>query len=135
MVFRGVNSPVPELLPEEKSAIYAAFEAQGLTKGTVYNRVFRSGEGSGFDEWELRGILNVVRDFEVANGLPVTGEADLPGFYDRLQDKSKTFWPYMQALGLGTNSIIYRFKNWNFKPWELKGIRAIIDDMELDAAG
>ena len=109
----------------EKKEIYDVFSSHGMTYSRVYNRFFRVGYGSGFDQWEILGIKNLVHNYEKENGLSLSAENDFPTFYDRL-DSKQNFWDYMSKYGMGKNSTIYRFKNWNFQEWELLGIKHII---------
>lgn len=126
----GVNSMVPEVSPEERKALYGALNAYGISQSTAYTRIFRGGYGSGFDEWELRGIRGVIADFEQSAGRPCPAEHDMPRFYlETLEGRRKEFCDYLQGLGMSYVTVIYRFKNWNFKEWELKGIRSIVEEI------
>ena len=74
----GVHSRIPELSDEERKVFYEALEGFGLKKNRAYLRMFRTGYGSGFEEWELLGIRGIIRRFCEQEGLTVPKEEDLP---------------------------------------------------------
>lgn len=124
----GVNSLVPELTVEERKIFFEALEYFGLKKNRARLRIFRTGFGSGFEEWELIGIRNIIRSFCEQEGMPVPTEKDLPMFYlEALEGRRSAFQEFVNPLGIGKNCAIYRFKNWNFQEWELMGMREVIE--------
>lgn len=125
----GANSRIPELSVEERVVFYSKLEEYGLKKGRAYSRIFRNGVGSGFDEWELMGIRQAVRQFASEYGIACS-EEDLPSFYtEKLDGMREAFWGFMNEKGMSRATCIYRFKNWNFQPWELMGVQQIIDEL------
>lgn len=130
LLIAGVNSRIPALNDEERKFFYEALESFGLKKKRAYLRMFRTGFGSGFEEWELVGIRNIITDFCKQEGLPVPAEKDMCKFYlEDLEGRRSQFQEYVNPLGIGKNCAIYRFKNWNFQEWELMGIRNVIDEI------
>lgn len=126
----GVNSRIPELTDEERKSFYEALEGFGLKKNRAYLRMFRTGFGSGFEEWELIGIRGIIADFCKVEGLPVPAEEDMCKFYlEDLEGRRSLFQEFVNPLGIGRNCAIYRFKNWNFQEWELMGMRNVINEI------
>jgi hypothetical protein len=37
------------------------------------------------------------------------------------------FCQFMRERGLGKNSVIKRFRRWDFQPWELLGVNNIVE--------
>jgi hypothetical protein len=126
----GVNSQVLDLSPDERKVLYDFMEQYDMSRSTAYNRFFRQGYGSGFEEWELHGVRNLIEDFCQKNELPVPLDEELPVFYlEKLEGFRAAFSDYVQPLGISKVTCLYRFKNWNFKPWEMRGIRSIISEL------
>lgn len=134
----GPQSCIPQLNDDERKHLYEALESFGMKRKRAYLRIFRIGFGSGFEEWELVGIRNIVSDFCKKEGIPVPTEAELPKFYlETLEGRRSLFQEFVNPLGIGKNAAIYRFKNWNFQEWELAGMRETIDricEMEYEIA-
>ena len=115
---------------EQRKALYEQLERYGMPRSTAYNRIFREGNASGFEDWEILGIRKVVQDFCTAHNLPLPKEKKLSSFYQKdLEGYRADLWAYMQPLGLSKVTCLYRFKLWDFKEWELKGIRSIIEEL------
>ena len=120
----GVNSQDLELTTDQRKALFEHMDEYGMSRSTAYNRIFRQGFGSGFEQWELHGVLNVVQDFCKEKGIPAPTDAELPTWYlEQLEGYRAAFCDYVQPLGISKVTCLYRFKNWNFKPWELIGVR------------
>lgn len=125
----GGNSSIPELSPYERKELVHYLHKYGMTYSRVYNRCFRTGKGSGFDPYEIEGIASVVRRYEEQRLLLPTALEDLPFFYERLRLLKTDFCEYMGTQGMGKNACIYRFTNWNFQEWEVRGIRSLIEGL------
>lgn len=116
-----------DFLPEDKRTIFNVMSSKGMSDGTAYNRFFRDG----FSQWELRGIRQVITDYVKANSLDESLLDNLPGFYKSLADKT-AFKQYMNGLGLGFNTTIYRFNGFNFRKWEMDGMEQVILESLVD---
>lgn len=126
----GVNSRIPELSPGERRMFYDVMEGYGLKKMRAYTRIFRTGVGSGFDEWELRGVCGIIDDFTGRFSMPPCPREDMCRFYtDVLDGRKAEFWEFVRPMGMGKNSCIRRMTNWDFQEWELVGIRSIIEGL------
>lgn len=130
LLIPGVNSLVLEVQGKERKALYDHMASYDMPTSTSYTRMFRQGFGSGFEAWELSGVREVIRDFCKENGMEAPTEEDMPMFYlERLEGQREKFCAFLLERGMSRSTCIYRFKNWNFKKWELKGIRAIIEEL------
>lgn len=116
-----------DLTADEKRALYSLFARYELTEATAYNRLFVKG----FDEWELRGIDDIKREFcdrYALNNLRNTGE----GFYSALTANAglKTaLVNQMTILGMEHRiTVARRFDADDWHPWERIGIRAIVNE-------
>ena len=123
---------VTDLTPDEKKQLYAFLTAQGMTQSTAYARFFERG----FDEWELRGIDAIKRDFcdrHALNHLRQTGE----GFYSALTGPGQktALLNLMSELGMEhRNTVSTRFDADNWKPWERRGLRDLLTDLCVSSA-
>lgn len=126
----GVNSRIPDMSPNERKFFYDVLERYGLKRERAYTRIFRTGIGSGFEEWELRGIYGIISDFTARHSMQPCPLKEMHRFYsDMLEGRKAKFWEFVQPMGLGKNSCIYRMTNWNFQEWELVGMRSIINGL------
>ena len=132
----GANSQVLDVQGEARKALYDHLSGYEMANSTAYTRMFRQGFGSGFEAWELMGAYEVVRHFCEEQGLDTPKVEDMPLFYlERLDGIREKFIAYLFTLGMSRVTCIYRFKNWNFKKWELAGMRAVIEELcSKDAA-
>lgn len=112
---------------ESRRRLEELFVSYGMTSSTFYNRFLREKKEPRFDAWEMKGVVSCIRDFEQLHRLDPTDEEQLHAFYASLPMKT-FFWPYMNEMGMGINSIINRFSVWNFKPWELIGVNRILEE-------
>lgn len=126
----GVNSRVLDVQEDERKELYNFMEGFDMPRSTSYNRMFRQGYGSGFEEWELMGVNNVIRSFCEEYGLKVPSEKNMKKFYlEKLDGLRDQFCTYLTQRGMSRSTCIYRFRNWNFKKWEQVGIRSIIGQL------
>lgn len=123
---KGILAPA-DLTTDEKRALYSLFARYELTEATAYNRLFTKG----FDEWELRGIDDIKREFcdrNTLNNLRNTGE----GFYSALTANAglKTaLVNQMTILGMEHRiTVARRFDADDWHHWERIGIRAIVNE-------
>lgn len=135
-----------DLTSEEKKRLYALFEGYGMPKSTCYNRFF----DKGFCNWEIMGVSHIqdvflVREKINTDDMPegeegsmgygavlaLSPEYDNSKFYELVTDLKigKRLCDYMAELGMSSQMTVRtRFKANDWKPWELKGVKAIIDD-------
>lgn len=108
---------------EDKKRVQNALVAYGMVPKTAYNRLLRRGYAHGFAPWEEQGIYRCIEDF---TGKTVADLQPLGTFYARMKGKDK-FCQFMRERGLGKNTVIKRFRRWNFQPWELLGVNNILE--------
>lgn len=121
------HSTSADFTPKDKSIIFSTLESYGMNRSTAYNRFFRDG----FERWEIEGIENLLKRYCEALGIDNTITCLNENFYISLNNKGK-FKAFMSDNGMGLNTVIARFTNYNFKKWELKGIEQIINDHFID---
>lgn len=144
MLFEKLQKPkthlqVDDLTPDGKKALWAVMMSHGASQGFAYDRFFKEG----FQAWELLGIDNIKRDFINTHKddiFPKGVTPDVPliinepgGFYRALGmnfGMKKVFTEYMNRLGMGANSVLYKFSSDDWKEYERIGINAIIKDFE-----
>lgn len=124
----GVNSSNLGGTPEVRARVREFMAQYGMTESRVYTRMLRTGYGSGFDKWELQGIRSIIKEYAALVGMDEVTEADYPTFYDRIPRK-EDFWAYMNERGMGKNTVIYRFHEFNFQEWELVGMTELINKL------
>ena len=138
-----------DMTVEDKKSLYAALEKKGFTLATFYLRFFQKG----FSEWEIEGIDECKRQFlllpEVAKALLDYEESDrsLPGdkgyfytlamsekpgeFYACLKNANmglcNRFIEFMGERGMSSGTVIKRFTNDCWKPWEREGVKALLE--------
>lgn len=135
---------VSDLTVEEKKALYARMEELGMSQSTAYLRFF----SKGFDRWEIEGITHTKNEFLLTE-TPETmkeGErkgdvgyeyvlslniADEPGaFYKFCQERvlCNKLVDFMFTRGMSQGTTRARFREDNWKPWEVMGIKAILEE-------
>lgn len=145
----GAHLECNDLTPNQKMLLWDVMKAEGASQGFAYDRFFKEG----FREWELIGVDAIKAAFieEHQRELWTEPEEDGTvgyaailanygdtleregGFYDtigRVTGLKKAFTEQMNRMGMGTNQVLQRFTTDNWKPWQRRGIRAIIDDFE-----
>lgn len=137
---------VTDISPEEKKRLYALFERYGLPQSTCYNRFF----DKGFCKWEIVGVSHIRDAFLVLEKSNTDnlqeGEEGSRGygavlslstgyndskFYELVTNlkMGKHLCDRMSELGMSSQMTVRtRFKANDWKPWELKGVKAIIDE-------
>ncbi len=145
-IWDGGTLLAADLTPEDKKRLYALFEGYGLPKSTCYNRFF----DKGFCEWEIMGVSHIRDIFlesekndtdtmpegdEGSRGygavLALSPEYDSSKFYELVTNlkMGKRLCDHMAELGMSSQMTVRtRFKANDWKPWELKGVKAIIDE-------
>lgn len=138
---------IAEISIEEKKNLLAFFSKKGFSTSTFYLRFFQKG----FSEWEILGIKECKNQFlELSHVAKVlldfvdTGDihgdkgyyytlahSDAPGvFYSCLKRANgglcNKFIAFMGELGMSSGTVIKRFANDDWKPWEINGIRTIL---------
>lgn len=141
---------VDDLSVEDKKALYVVLAKKGFTLATFYLRFFQKG----FSKWEIEGINECKRQFlllpdvsqllldyvgeddsQMVNGdkgyLYTLAQSDEPGlFYSCLKRANagmcNKFIAYMNERGMSAATVIKRFTEENWKPWEQEGIRSIL---------
>ena len=134
---------------EDKKSLYVTLAKKGFTLATFYLRFFQKG----FSEWEIEGIDECKRQFlllpEVAKALLDCEESDqsLPGdkgyfytlamsekpgeFYACLKNANmglcNRFIEFMGERGMSSGTVIKRFTNECWKPWEREGVKALLE--------
>ena len=134
---------------EDKKSLYVTLAKKGFTLATFYLRFFQKG----FSEWEIEGIDECKRQFlllpEVAKALLDCEESDqsLPGdkgyfytlamsekpgeFYACLKNANmglcNRFIEFMGERGMSSGTVIKRFTNDCWKPWEREGVKSLLE--------
>ena len=145
-----------DMTVEDKKSLYAALEEKGFTLATFYLRFFQKG----FSEWEIEGIDECKRQFlllpnvaqqlldyvdeddpqrlEGDKGYLYTlAQSDEPGvFYSCLKrvkaGMCNKFIAFMNERGMSAGTVIKRFSDNDWKPWEQEGIRNILNSYNID---
>lgn len=147
-IWDGDTLSVTDIIPEEKKRLYALFEGYGMPQSTCYNRFFNKG----FCQWEIMGVSHIRDAFlvmeksdtdnlqegdEGSRGygtvLSLSPDYDDSKFYELVTSLKigKRLCEYMAELGMSSQMTVRtRFKANDWKPWELKGIKAIIDEFQ-----
>lgn len=145
-IWDGGALSATDLTSEEKKRLYVLFEGYGMPKSTCYNRFF----DKGFCKWEIMGVSHIMDAFLVEEKcntdntpegedgsrgygavLALSPEYDSSKFYELVTDfkMGKRLCDYMAELGMSSQMTVRtRFKANDWKPWELKGVKAIIDE-------
>ena len=136
---------------EDKKSLYMTLAKKGFTLSTFYIRFFQKG----FSEWEIEGIDECKRQFllltDVSQSLleyvdkndsqMVDGDkgyfytlamSEKPGeFYACLKNANmglcNRFIEFMGERGMSSGTVIKRFTNDCWKPWEREGVKAMLE--------
>ncbi len=137
---------VSEVSADEKKVLQGALAVKGFTSSTFYLRFFQKG----FAGWEIIGVKECKRRFlelpEVSavllTAVPEDDPKALPGdrgylyllsrsgnkgtFYECLKQARKglclKFFEFMKDLGMSQATVVKRFTEDVWKPWEEEGI-------------
>jgi len=135
-IFTKLESPgghleAKDLTADEKRGLYTLMGKYGLPESTTYNRFF----DKGFDPWEMAGINQCKTDFvetveneAIKNILYGTDD----GFYSALPEGSgyrMRLVSHMAERGMVHRATVEkRFDADDWKEWERRGVRAVIDE-------
>lgn len=148
-IWDGGTLSAADLTPEDKKRLYALFEGYGMPKSTCYARFF----DKGFSKWEIMGVSHIrdaflVREKTDTDNIP-EGEEGSRGYGAVLELSSQyndsKFYELVTSLKMGKSlcdrmaelgmtsqmTVRTRFKADDWKPWELKGVKAIIDEFSV----
>lgn len=144
MIIEKVSVPkthlmVDDLTPDEKKILWDVMARYGASQGFSYDRFFTKG----FLEWELQGVDSIKREFIAKHKNEIFPEGmkpdvslivNEPGAFYRALGLSfgmkKAFTEHMNQLGMGSNSVLYKFSSDDWKEYERVGIRRIVDEFE-----
>lgn len=108
---------------EEKSQMFARLMLRGCPQSTAYARLFRDG----FEEWQLVGVLRLIEEYCASRSLSVPPVLTRD-FYHSLPSRTD-FKEFMTTKGMCGTTCATRFKNPDFKHWELEGVMQILPDL------
>lgn len=141
-----------DLTADQKKLLYSIMMKHGASYSFGYDRFFKEG----FEKWEMLGINTIKKNFlqlhdkEIANAIPEDSSDNDRGYAAVLELNADTkggFWKtlsqvyalksvfreYMFKLGMLSGvTIMKRFKNDDWKEWELIGINKIIEEFIHD---
>lgn len=141
-----------DLTVDQKKLLYSIMMKHGASYSLGYDRFFKEG----FEKWEMLGINTIKKNFlqlhdkEIANAIPEDSSDNDRGYAAVLELNADTkggFWKtlsqvyalrsvfreYMFKLGMLSGvTIMKRFKNDDWKEWELIGINKIIEEFIHD---
>lgn len=145
-IYSGGVLSVSDLTADEKKAFYAKMAEYGMPMSTARARFFEKG----FSQWEILGITqlrdsflemeksgtdNISEGEEGSRGygavLSLSPGYDDSKFYELVTSlkMGKRLCDRMAELGMSSQMTVRtRFKANDWKPWELKGVKAIIDE-------
>ena len=122
-----------DLKPKTKTKLYQALKPYGLTQSTFYLRLF----DKGFSPWEIYGIKQVKTTFikthekelRAANEGSIRFRNNDGSFYEALRKAEliTVFKSYMFELGMSLNTTTQRFSTDNWKSWEQKGMKSLVE--------
>lgn len=131
-MFEKIYNPKTVLSPDdlsatEKKRLYDLLMSYGASLSFAYERFFKEG----FEQWELTGIDTIKLEFLDSHNLSINSSE--PGaFYELLGNHrglKAELRDRMQSLGMKSElTIIRRFTADNWRPYELRGIKAIIEE-------
>ena len=142
---------VADISAEEKKDLLLFLTEKGFTNSTFYLRFFQKG----FSEWEIVGIKECKKQFlelpDVAEALLAyvdkeddtalegdkgyyytLSQSDDPGvFYDcirKVNGLCTKFHSYMNDMGMSVGTTVKRFREENWKLWEVQGIKSVLEE-------
>lgn len=143
-VFDKITTPFSplssdEISVSEKKVLLDIFVQKGFTPSTFYLRFFQKG----FSVWEIIGVNECKKQFlRLPNIVRILSESvDINSvdmlksegkgvFYDCLRKAGNglcgEFFSFMGERGMSINTVIKRFKNEDWKLWEIDGIKTVL---------
>ena len=116
IVLRGYYK---SLKMREKEALSVIFKDKGMSYSTYFYRFTRDG----FKPWEYEGIITLIKEFS-----PNYNDS-IALFWSSMSTK-KAFFEYMEGKGMSRGTVNTRFRDFNFKDFELVGIKKIMEDFD-----
>jgi len=106
-----------ELTADERTELRDALIKKGMGASTLYQRI----NYIGFDTWEMQGINACIAEATSYSGDPTL-------FWPWMVENGQhtKFTHFMEQLGMSYKVTLRRFSEFDFKPWELEGITAIL---------
>lgn len=92
-------------------------------KGMSYTACFYRFTRDGFKVWEYEGIESLIKEYEP------TFLGDIKSFWDSLYSK-KDFMDFMETKAMSRCTVSTRFSSFNFKDYEIVGIKKLVEDFE-----
>lgn len=92
-------------------------------KGMSYTACFYRFTRDGFKVWEYEGIDNLIKEFSPDY------VGDIRMFWDSLISK-KDFMDFMETKAMSRCTVSTRFSSFNFKDYEIVGIKKLVEDFE-----
>ena len=103
----------------KKSMLKSTLCGKGMSCTACFYRFTRDG----FKIWEYEGIENLIKEYEPL----FTGDIKL--FWENLYSK-KDFLDFMESKAMSRCTVNTRFSSFNFKDFELKGIKRILEELD-----
>ena len=113
-----------DLSVQEKGRLFGLMAQNGATHAFAYIRFFRDG----FSEWELEGIDKILSEFCKEHDIVIPEDSSLYEAMPHGDGIRVALYRMMDQKGMSPNTTRKRFLAKDFKPWERKGIRAIVDE-------
>lgn len=92
-------------------------------KGMSYTACFYRFTRDGFKIWEYEGIESLIKEYDP------TYIGDIKLLWDSLYSK-KDFIDFMESKAMSRCTVNTRFSNFNFKDFEIVGIKRILEELE-----
>lgn len=143
----GTALDVNDMTPDEKKELYSHLLTYGMPMSTSYHRLFEIG----FRPWQIMGVSRIRDEFLATNTcclddngtedhgsrgygyvLTLSDSYDDSKFYDMVTDlkMGAKLCDYMAEKGMDSQMTVRtRFKANDWKPWELKGIKSILEEL------
>lgn len=102
---------------DEKAKLKKIFQLNGLCQASVYRRF----SYMGFHLWEYEGITSILNEYGV------TIPRDKRKLWNSIKNKEE-FYKFMYEKGMSRPTVNYRFRSYNFKRFEIIGVKEIIDE-------
>lgn len=93
------------------------------SKGMSYTACFYRFTRDGFKVWEYEGVENLIKEFNPDYS------GDIRFFWSQLESK-KDFLDFMESKAMSRCTVSTRFSNFNFKDYEIIGIKKVLEDLE-----
>ena len=116
----GLKSLLEGLDKQQLTALCSYLGLHGASFYTMRDKLMY--ETGTFDIWEEKGVEGMIREFDPEY------DGEVKDYFESLADKTPFIQHMVENGGMGKTTCYQRFKAFNFKKWEVMGLKRLVHD-------